>query len=106
MVKIRKEQLKEGDIFVDEYRGFEIYCKVVEICSDPVYNVVTFEPTYPIIIDIYVPFKNVHLGYRKIQDEEQEFSVIYRENPEKYESVFEALKYYEENKDKTEETEQ
>ena len=62
-MKVKKEELKLGDIFRTEYKGAEIYNKVVDIADTPVYDPTTFE-----------------------------FEILYRETPEIRTALSETIK--------------
>ncbi len=91
-MKVKKEELKLGDIFRTEYKGAEIYNKVVEIADTPVYDPTTFEPVYLIIIDGFNPSNGNRFGERILQEEEKEFEILYRETPEIRTALSETIK--------------
>ena len=97
-MKITKDQLQLGDIITYNYKGFKIAAKVVEICQNPVYDANDFHEVHPIIIDCFVQKTGSHTGRCAIHDEEEEFELVYRENPLHYEPLDDIVKSL---KDKT-----
>lgn len=91
-MKIPKNELKLGDIIRESYLGHEVFYKVVEAGETKLYDPKTFEPVYPIIVDGYVVNNGNRFGQRLLGENEVEFDVVYRENPEPYVPLSEVIK--------------
>jgi hypothetical protein len=92
-MKITKDQFQLGDIITYENKGIKIAAKVVEICQNPVYDAANdFQEVYPIIVDCFVRKNGSHTGRCAIIHDEEEFELVYRENPLQYEPLDDIVK--------------
>ena len=99
-MKIRTDELKVGDVFYFHYYEKDFPCEVVD--TPFVYSAETLKKTRIVIIDYWVDEKRHE--QIKLPDNEM-WDVIYRRNTE-YETLYETVKKYRKNEDKTEENKQ